>query len=404
MNSSPALRQDNGITQAPAEQPLAPLQARMQTPTQQDGSPHIESYEMQVEHELMQDETDAATAAALSAHNAAFEQQQYQQESSHLPDHLERQAPEDTADMVMNQELFGSTSEPNSPPHNLTMGGLPPLPLIPPQTTPTQILYERARLAAQSKASPNSRRSGLPSQRRPWTPEEESALMAGLDRVKGPHWSQILAMFGPGGTINEILKDRNQVQLKDKARNLKLFFLKSGIEVPYYLQFVTGELKTRAPSQAAKQAKLKAQGEGGNEDSSDYDAYDKVKDQDAPNAEMLEELGEIVQQHVEDDENSVSQQHHQHDQSRTHGHIDNNLNSLNGVHGIDGTGSGEHLHSQPLEQNYHHHDEDDDDATTRLAQALLSASSQAEHIQEQAHVQMPEQPHMQIQELAVGIQ
>ena len=76
--------------------------------------------------------------------------------------------------------------------------------------------------------------------------------MAGLDRVKGPHWSQILAMFGPGGTISEVLKDRGQVQLKDKARNLKLFFLKSSIEVPYYLQFVTGELKTRAPAQAAK--------------------------------------------------------------------------------------------------------------------------------------------------------
>ena len=66
-------------------------------------------------------------------------------------------------------------------------------------------------------------------------------------------------MFGPGGTISEVLKDRNQVQLKDKARNLKLFFLKSGIEVPYYLQFVTGELKTRAPAQAAKnEAKGKA--------------------------------------------------------------------------------------------------------------------------------------------------
>ena len=76
--------------------------------------------------------------------------------------------------------------------------------------------------------------------------------MAGLDRVKGPHWSQIHAMFGPGGTINDVLKDRSQVQLKDKARNLKLFFLKSNIEVPYYLQFVTGELKTRAPSRVAK--------------------------------------------------------------------------------------------------------------------------------------------------------
>ncbi|KAA6406774.1 MAG: myb dna binding [Lasallia pustulata] len=123
---------------------------------------------------------------------------------------------------------------------------------FPTQSAPTRILYERARMAATAKSSPSNRRAGLPSQRRPWTTEEENALMAGLDRVKGPHWSQILAMFGPGGTIDESLKDRNQVQLKDKARNLKLFFLKSGIEVPYYLQFVTGELKTRAPAQAAK--------------------------------------------------------------------------------------------------------------------------------------------------------
>ena len=123
---------------------------------------------------------------------------------------------------------------------------------FPTQSAPTQVLYERARQAATAKSSPTSRRAGLPSQRRPWTNEEENALMAGLDRVKGPHWSQILAMFGPGGTINESLKDRNQVQLKDKARNLKLFFLKSGIEVPYYLQCVTGELKTRAPAIASK--------------------------------------------------------------------------------------------------------------------------------------------------------
>lgn len=90
--------------------------------------------------------------------------------------------------------------------------------------------------------------------------------MAGLDRVKGPHWSQILAMFGPGGTISEALKDRNQVQLKDKARNLKLFFLKSGIEVPYYLKFVTGELKTRAPSQAAKNEAREREKKRGEED------------------------------------------------------------------------------------------------------------------------------------------
>ena len=133
----------------------------------------------------------------------------------------------------------GTPSDPNYVPY-------------PTQSAPTQVLYERARMAATSKSSPSIRKPGHPSQRRPWSLEEENALMAGLDRVKGPHWSQILAMFGPGGTISEVLKDRGQVQLKDKARNLKLFFLKSGIEVPYYLQFVTGELKTRAPALAAK--------------------------------------------------------------------------------------------------------------------------------------------------------
>jgi hypothetical protein len=124
---------------------------------------------------------------------------------------------------------------------------------FPTQSAPTQVLYEQARQAAVAKSNPgNARRPGLPSQRRPWSGEEENALMAGLDQVKGPHWSQILALYGAKGSISEILKDRNQVQLKDKARNLKLFFLKSNIEVPYYLQCVTGELKTRAPSQAAR--------------------------------------------------------------------------------------------------------------------------------------------------------
>lgn len=120
------------------------------------------------------------------------------------------------------------------------------------QTAPTLVLYERARQAAAAKTSLTPRKGVLPAQRRPWTPEEEHALMKGIDQVKGGHWSQILAMYGPGGTVNETLKDRNQVQLKDKARNLKLYFLKSGVEVPYYLQAVTGDLRTRAPGQASK--------------------------------------------------------------------------------------------------------------------------------------------------------
>ncbi|KAH8906615.1 hypothetical protein BR93DRAFT_625778 [Coniochaeta sp. PMI_546] len=146
-------------------------------------------------------------------------------------------------------------------------GQLPPPPpppadgssLPPNQTFPTSVLYERARQAAVAKSSSAARREGIHSTRRAWTPEEEKALMAGLDMVKGPHWSQILSLFGANGSISDILKDRTQVQLKDKARNLKLFFLKTNSEMPYYLQCVTGELKTRAPGQAArKEAEEKA--------------------------------------------------------------------------------------------------------------------------------------------------
>lgn len=138
------------------------------------------------------------------------------------------------------------------------------------QTAPTQVLYERARQASTNSPSPSGRKQAIPNQRRPWTTEEENALMTGIDQVKGPHWSQILAMYGPGGTVNESLKDRNQVQLKDKARNLKLFFLKANIEVPYYLQAVTGDLKSRAPGQAEKLEREKEQEEG-ERDKDDFD-------------------------------------------------------------------------------------------------------------------------------------
>ncbi|KAI1610727.1 telomere repeat binding factor-domain-containing protein [Exophiala viscosa] len=137
------------------------------------------------------------------------------------------------------------------------------------QTAPTSVLYERARLAASTKPALAQKQGAVPTQRRPWSTEEEQALMNGLDQVKGPHWSQILAMHGPGGTVSEALKDRNQVQLKDKARNLKLFFLKSGIEVPYYLQYVTGDLRTRAPGQASKLDDLKG-------DETSFDDFDAL--------------------------------------------------------------------------------------------------------------------------------
>lgn len=75
--------------------------------------------------------------------------------------------------------------------------------------------------------------------RRVWTEEEESALREGL-KVKGTQWTSILELFGPGGRINEALKNRTSLQLKDKARNWKLWYIKNQVEVPDWLKAASG--------------------------------------------------------------------------------------------------------------------------------------------------------------------
>ncbi|SMN22147.1 similar to Saccharomyces cerevisiae YPL128C TBF1 Telobox-containing general regulatory factor [Maudiozyma saulgeensis] len=77
--------------------------------------------------------------------------------------------------------------------------------------------------------------------KRTWSQRENDALKEGLLDV-GPSWSKILDLHGPGGKISEDLKNRTQVQLKDKARNWKLHYLKSGKPLPDYLTKVTGNL------------------------------------------------------------------------------------------------------------------------------------------------------------------
>ncbi|PNS18351.1 hypothetical protein CAC42_6168 [Sphaceloma murrayae] len=100
-------------------------------------------------------------------------------------------------------------------------------------------------LQGRKSSSTASDKAPAATTRQPWKQEEEDALLAGLEEVKGPYWSRILSMYGRGGSRSEVLKDRNQIQLKDKARNLKLWYLKMGNEVPACLQGVTGELRKR---------------------------------------------------------------------------------------------------------------------------------------------------------------
>lgn len=104
-----------------------------------------------------------------------------------------------------------------------------------------------------SSMAPTSRTQVI--QRHPWTKVEEEALLSGLRTVEGPFWAQILELYGPGGSISEVLKDRNQVQLKDKARNLKLYYLKTGTPLPAELKAVTGDMKSKDRVKRAKKAK-----------------------------------------------------------------------------------------------------------------------------------------------------
>jgi hypothetical protein len=95
------------------------------------------------------------------------------------------------------------------------------------QTAPTLVLLSRARKASATEALHTNGEAS-----KSWTSEEEETLLEELDRVQGALWSKILE--------NETLKDRSEVQLKDKAQSLKKLFLLTGTEMPFFLKEATG--------------------------------------------------------------------------------------------------------------------------------------------------------------------
>ncbi|KAI9203868.1 uncharacterized protein BJ171DRAFT_508489 [Polychytrium aggregatum] len=74
------------------------------------------------------------------------------------------------------------------------------------------------------KASPSSRQIVRRRKSRPWTQQEVQALEDGI-RIHGTSWRKILEMHGKEGT--QILADRSQVNLKDRARTEKRLRLKN---------------------------------------------------------------------------------------------------------------------------------------------------------------------------------
>ncbi|XBW35902.1 hypothetical protein QEN19_001477 [Hanseniaspora menglaensis] len=125
--------------------------------------------------------------------------------------------------------------QPMSPDGFLTTANNPPTPLNP----------ESINLENDENPVVNSSISltGLEQKKVPrnlWKEEEEEALIQGL-KICGPSWSQILELYGTGGFISNALKNRKYLQLKDKARNWKVWFYTHGLKVipPYFLK-VTG--------------------------------------------------------------------------------------------------------------------------------------------------------------------
>lgn len=94
--------------------------------------------------------------------------------------------------------------------------------------------------SSKSKAAKRPRANRPSTFRRIWTAEEEETLKKGLMQ-KGTHWTAILELYGPGGTINENLKNRSSLQLKDKARNWKIYYTKNKLPIPSYLQKAIGD-------------------------------------------------------------------------------------------------------------------------------------------------------------------
>lgn len=114
----------------------------------------------------------------------------------------------------------------------------------------------RSGIRSKSQSNASSRESTfLPDKIRQWTPQEQAALMKGLERAKGPFWSQILSLFGSSGTVNQALKDRDIADLKIKAQELRYEFQVSGRDVPQYLQQVESEAQGQTSRNSKKRVK-----------------------------------------------------------------------------------------------------------------------------------------------------
>ena len=80
-----------------------------------------------------------------------------------------------------------------------------------------------------------------PQNRTKWSPSEDDKLIALIEEV-GCSWARIKRLDADSGNI---LKLRDQVALKDKARNMKFDYLKAGVQLPENFEGVTLSARQR---------------------------------------------------------------------------------------------------------------------------------------------------------------
>lgn len=68
-----------------------------------------------------------------------------------------------------------------------------------------------------------------------WTEKETKCLLAEMASFEGS-WKKIYARRGPDGTVSQTLRRWNVNQLSNRARNIKTTYLKSGYEIPWFLE------------------------------------------------------------------------------------------------------------------------------------------------------------------------
>ncbi|KAL2041757.1 hypothetical protein N7G274_005541 [Stereocaulon virgatum] len=79
-----------------------------------------------------------------------------------------------------------------------------------------------------------------------WDDEEKRMLEKGLEKAKGPHFSEILGLYGHRGTVNCILEGRSLRDLRKKTEELRQEFIIAGREPPAYYFETLSEPLSRA--------------------------------------------------------------------------------------------------------------------------------------------------------------